>query len=1216
MSTRNLPIQVRAYPQMEKRPRLPDARRPLQLILTFDTETSVDHAQRLHFGCFRLSTVRENDDGTVELFCMREGIFYDDDLDEVFPGGRETIEAYVSDEKYRHARIDNIWPSFDQYQHGQIGMDPEPSFEIMTKSEFIRAYIVGLCYTSDVRGTYREFEPATIVGFNLPFDMTRLGQSWSEGRKHFYRSFSIALTDWLRFKYKKSGAHGWYMELSGKTDASNPGEPKLEAYNLVDTATMVFALGGKLLSLRAAGEAFGCKWLKSVAEDGHGKITPEYIDYCRQDVRATEDLYRRVMEEWFKHPVSQTLKPDSAYSPASISKQYLRDLGIVSKLVGQEYQPIDSLPDGLKLAARKTAKATGGRYIHKTTMRRLAKAYGLASITPKGQSKLPPEVIARFMAGFFGGRSECRIRLTKVPAVLVDFTSMYPTVMILMRIWELLTCENLEIVEVDTQEIEKFLDSLNLITDSDEPGWETSLFNPAIWPHLTGVAETREGYLPIRSEYNGMTGSSPGIGINFLQSFTELPYTLLDLAASRIATGKVPPIGRAWMLRESAKRQASLRAVALHGNEKLRIDPSAGNLLKLAVEQRTAAKGRHLEYAALHALGQLDPVDPDCPCRDELRPCYDCARLMSAERKYRDPSSPTYGSSPRDTWEMLYWRIRNAHKDDNRRSVWSENRDKCLCPECVSERFLKVFANAIYGVFAEMNTPKVAKPKFGRVYGLGGQSWSVKNPEEPGEFCFPPFAALITSGARLMLAMLEKSVADTGGCHVFCDTDSLCIVASDEPGVTPDGIPIISYDQVNQIRERFSLLNPYDRAMVAEILKWESPKLARGQVYPDRQLYCVAISAKRYCLFYMNGDQPIISAMSDDEDPPESDLEIEKRSEHGLGLYLNPIPGGIRGQWYTETWQYILDRWIFGREIPEPDWFRSPAALRLTATSPDMLRAFRDFNNGWDYGDQVKPHNFMLSFTVSKTTRLIYPSMRLVTPYASPEELADWENLSAVYDIHGDGTALKIKPWPEMTNDELAAFLDGHQPEEFGPRYLTFVPDQPIPVKTYRDIIHSYVMHPEVKYDDANGKQCTGRTRGRLQPTTIVAEYVQHIGKTGNPFFNADKTLEELHYRDYDSERREDFEWSLTLRILPSNALEVSRQLAAMGSKESDRTIRRHVGDRLIKAKPQLRSDFMKLARRHATEYLIDQGFSVSELKSKPDFIILQMWYNRQKGKK
>ena len=47
-------------------------------------------------------------------------------------------------------------------------------------------------------------------------------------------------------------------------------------------------------------------------------------------------------------------------------------------------------------------------------------------------------------------------------------------------------------------------------------------------------------------------------------------------------------------------------------------------------------------------------------------------------------------------------------------------------------------------------------------------------PEDPGEFCFPPFAALITAAARLMLALLESCVKDVGGYYAMCDTDFHC----------------------------------------------------------------------------------------------------------------------------------------------------------------------------------------------------------------------------------------------------------------------------------------------------------------------------------------------------------------------------------------------------------------------------------------------------------
>jgi hypothetical protein len=59
----------------------------------------------------------------------------------------------------------------------------------------------------------------------------------------------------------------------------------------------------------------------------------------------------------------------------------------------------------------------------------------------------------------------------------------------------------------------------------------------------------------------------------------------------------------------------------------------------------------------------------------------------------------------------------------------------------------------------------------------------VKHPEAPGEYCFPPLASLITSGGHLLLALLERLVADRGGTYAMEDTDSMAIVASQRGGI-------------------------------------------------------------------------------------------------------------------------------------------------------------------------------------------------------------------------------------------------------------------------------------------------------------------------------------------------------------------------------------------------------------------------------------------------
>jgi hypothetical protein len=102
--------------------------------------------------------------------------------------------------------------------------------------------------------------------------------------------------------------------------------------------------------------------------------------------------------------------------------------------------------------------------------------------------------------------------------------------------------------------------------------------------------------------------------------------------------------------------------------------------------------------------------------------------------------------------------------------------------------------------------------------------------EEAGEYCFPPIAACITGAARLMLALLEPTISDAGGTWMFCDTDSMAIVATEDGGDLihlPAGVrscPTVhrrSYAQVNEIRQRFNALNPCNGNAVADILNFE-----------------------------------------------------------------------------------------------------------------------------------------------------------------------------------------------------------------------------------------------------------------------------------------------------------------------------------------------------------------------------------------------------------
>src|SRR5437879_5378487 len=125
---------------------------------------------------------------------------------------------------------------------------------------------------------------------------------------------------------------------------------------------------------------------------------------------------------------------------------------------------------------------------------------------------------------------------------------------------------------------------------------------------------------------------------------------------------------------------------------------------------------------------------------------------------------------------------------------------------------------------------------------------SVIHPEQPGAFCFPPLASLITGAARLMLGLLEHEVTRLGGTYAMEDTDSMAIVATEQGGMIPcpggkDGqIKALTWKQVEGISNKFAALRPYESTAVpGPILKIEEDNRDPQSGKP-RQIYCLAIS--------------------------------------------------------------------------------------------------------------------------------------------------------------------------------------------------------------------------------------------------------------------------------------------------------------------------------------------------------------------------------------
>lgn len=65
------------------------------------------------------------------------------------------------------------------------------------------------------------------------------------------------------------------------------------------------------------------------------------------------------------------------------------------------------------------------------------------------------------------------------------------------------------------------------------------------------------------------------------------------------------------------------------------------------------------------------------------------------------------------------------------------------------DKALKTFGSATsYGIFAQMDRQETDEKVSLKCYGIDPEPYDcrVSHPEAPGEFCFPPLAALITSG--------------------------------------------------------------------------------------------------------------------------------------------------------------------------------------------------------------------------------------------------------------------------------------------------------------------------------------------------------------------------------------------------------------------------------------------------------------------------------------
>jgi hypothetical protein len=339
------------------------------------------------------------------------------------------------------------------------------------------------------------------------------------------------------------------------------------------------------------------------------------------------------------------------------------------------------------------------------------------------------------------------------------------------------------------------------------------------------------------------------------------------------------------------------------------------------------------------------------------------------------------------------------------------------------QHWLKILANSgSYGLFVELNPNPADDPQL-RVFS-GEESFETESNvvEKPGKWFAPHLASLITAGGRLLLAILEKCIADEGGTYLFCDTDSAAIVTTSERHElrNPSGKPItaLSRDEVNGIIERFESLNRYDPTLLGgSILKVHAVNIDYNKA--PRQLFGISIAAKRYALYTKT----------------RNDIKIVEPKAHALGFFYPPEDSPDDWEhdmplWIFEAWDWLI-RGFLWLERRKPTWFDLPVMMKLTLSTPHHALQILAKS------PITRPNNFMMIPQVARfgIPRGIDPSaLTLITPFSSEREA--WME-SKCLNIHDPQS-----PIYELTNE-----YDGRRAM----------------AKNFFMLLEAYKNHPEAK---------------------------------------------------------------------------------------------------------------------------------------------------------
>jgi hypothetical protein len=456
---------------------------PSDWVLVFDCETRTTPDQRLRFGGYQLRYK-----GQVS----ERGAFYEPDV--------------LGEDELAILR--------QVYDGENLNSDGVPIY-LRTRAEFVdkvfyrSAYVVG----------------AQIVGFNLPFDLSRLAVRHASARRAMKGGFSLTLSeDWPAVAVKHLSQRSALIRFTGDrpateatTEEESDDDPEDEVAGetekksgpdrgyFVDVKTLAAALTSKSHSLASLSDLLKVPTPKKESDEHGGVLTPDYVRYGLRDVQSTWECFD-VLARRFEGFGLRDTGLYELYSEASLGKAYLRTMGV------KPWQEV--------------------------------------------QRGFPLHLVGAIMSAYFGGRAEVHIRRQITPVVHTDFLSMYPTVCTLMGLWNFVRANGVT-YHVDTSAVTALL-----ARSRDE--LVERLRAKDGWKDLTSLVQVRPNndLFPIRARYPG--GDTLNIGLNYLSADEPQWFTLADVLASKILTGRTPEVIKAIRFRAKGQ-QKGLKPIEIAG---------------------------------------------------------------------------------------------------------------------------------------------------------------------------------------------------------------------------------------------------------------------------------------------------------------------------------------------------------------------------------------------------------------------------------------------------------------------------------------------------------------------------------------------------------------------------------------------------------------------------------------------------------------------------